>query len=308
MWDTVTFRYEFHHNPRPEEDDFLSLCDSAKPDPHKGEGNYACSYKSFRIYYRRAGYITFTGSLSKLFYGNNIQVLNTTDTMKAVALLEGHFGLILTACPLYRIDISNVVISRLKPTRYYPYLLKLKNYFRQPDRNSLYYHNGKKYSAVFYDKTAEAKNNNMNIPEQFRNRNLLRYEFRFKKVTKHFGRQVRLSELGDDEFLLYCFNIWKQTYNQIYKATKTIKMDYSKLNSATDWIDLFVKIGASTLDIQVDDLIDEADAQGAFKHPMAKSRAKSRIQKALSRELIEEDPIINEITKKINSVQLSLQD
>ena len=148
----------------------------------------------------------------------------------------------------------------------------------------------------------------MNIPEQFRNRNLLRYEFRFKKVTQHFGRQVRLSELGDDEFLLYCFNIWKQTYNQIYKTTKTIKMDYSKLNSATDWIDLFVKIGASNLNIQIDDLIDEADAQGALKHPMAKSRAKSRIQKALSRELIEEDPIINEITKKINSVQLSLQD
>lgn len=311
MWDTVWFKYEFAKQSMPVEDLFFSLCDSVAPAPYKGQGAYECYHKNMLILYvdrgQNNGYIMFQGSLSKYMYGNNIQTITTTDTHRAIEQLQDTFGLLFMDCPLQRLDVSNVINTLKEPTEYYPYLEGLSIgkdvYHKNVNTHSIYFDFStpsryRRMQIQFYDKVEEAKRHNIPVPTELEGLNLLRYEVRYLTPTTNFKRQILLSELTDIHFLELCFNDWKSIYNHITKKTSLFMPNYNEIKTYKDLQALAETVGYMVLGEAV---IHKADWNNYQNKSRALDKYRDRIS---SKKNLYEDPIIKEITDKINGFEL----
>lgn len=309
MWDTIKFRYEFAKQSMPVQDHFLELCDSVAPAPHKGQGAYECWYKNMHILYVGTGYIVFEGSIAKLAYGNNIQTINTSDTFRVIEQLQDHFKLLFMSCPLHRIDVSTVINTIYDPVKYFDYLMSLAIgsdlYQRDQHPHSLYYRFSTKSKyrrqhILFYDKVEEARKHNIPVPAEYEGLNLMRFEVRHLTPKSNFHRDkpIPLSELTDPHFLQLCLKDWKFKYNQITKKTIYNMPNYKEIKTPTDLRNLAELVGYLYLG---EDVVHKAN----FSNYEYKSRAKKRVQETLASVTnLHQDPIIQELTEKVNAFEL----
>ncbi len=101
---------------------------------------------------------------------------------------------------------------------YYDYLGDAQYYSRLEQNNGVYYNNTKR-QLVFYGKENEQKVKGQPIPKVYKNRNTLRYEFRFKKrLPQQLKRaEVKASLLYDEAFYIEMVDRWKDEYFSINK-------------------------------------------------------------------------------------------
>jgi hypothetical protein len=106
---------------------------------------------------------------------------------------------------------------------YYPYLGEAQYYKRLPQPNGLYYNNQLR-QLVFYGKEYEQKIKRQPIPELYKNRNVLRFEVRFKrKLRQQFNKpEITAGTLTDEAFFNGLVNRWKGEYEGIQKINSKL--------------------------------------------------------------------------------------
>jgi len=134
--------------------------------------------------------LSFYGSLTKLYYGNNIQYLNRRDTLHAINLLSKKIGVPIKGAVLTRVDFGLNVELDYPVHQYTNSILSYPRmeWMRLSSSVTFFTRYGSK-SLIFYDKIKETKNNSKEtyflLSRDSRNKNVIRYELRFSKRIKN---------------------------------------------------------------------------------------------------------------------------
>jgi len=125
---------------------------------------------------------------------------------------------------------------------YFKYLGESGHYQRSPQTNGLYYNLETQIrQLIFYDKLKEQKRKRFNIPDEFKNKHILRFEVRWlKDLCGQFNLpEITAEMLYDGEFYNTLVDRWQQEYFNIqkinnrttvvgnYKCTKSVNNDAS---------------------------------------------------------------------------------
>jgi hypothetical protein len=165
----------------------------------------------------------YDSSLCKYLLGDNFKTLTRGDTKRAIDKISDTLHLPFHLSNITRIDFANNLIMQFPEEIYYPYLGEAQYYKRLPQPNGLYYSNQLR-QLVFYGKEYEQKVKRQPIPELYRNRNVLRYEIRFKKqLRQQFKKPVITAGLLCNEtFYNELVNRWKGEYLAIQKINSKL--------------------------------------------------------------------------------------
>jgi len=190
-------------------------------------GEYVTGYlDSLKVSISENRVKVYDSSLCKYLLGDNFKTLTRGDTKRAIEKISDNLHLPFQLSNVTRIDFANNFIMQFPEEIYYPYLGEAQYYSRLPQPNGLYYNNQLR-QLVFYGKEYEQKVKRQPIPELYKNRNVLRYEIRFKKqLRQQFKKPVITAGLLTDEaFYNELLNRWKSGYFSIQKInSKLINM------------------------------------------------------------------------------------
>ena len=164
-------------------------------------------------------------SICKYYLGDNFKTLSKGEYKRAIEKISDNLHLPFHLADITRIDFAQNFIMQYEENLYYSYLGESNHYKRLPQPNGLYYSNGKR-QLLFYGKVHEQKEKGQPIPELYKNRNVLRFELRFKqRLRQQFNRpEIKAGLLYDEDFYRELIKQWKNEYLAIQKIN-------SKLNS-----------------------------------------------------------------------------
>lgn len=171
------------------------------------------------------------GSLSKYFFGNNINEMSRSGTQKAIECLSDTLHLPIEKAIVKKFHFGiNVMLSN-EPNIYFHYLGNCGKYLRLLQPNGINY---KVINSEFalYDKIKEVKHHREPIPPLYNNRHILRLESRFNNgINKYFNKaKIEASLLYDEDFYMEVNKDLQSTYQQINKI-KTFKIDMTEITT-----------------------------------------------------------------------------
>lgn len=157
------------------------------------------------------------GSLGKWVLGDNVQTLSRGDTAKAMEKLSDMMHLPMNQARVTRFDIGKNIPTKHGFEVYVGHFGEMGRYKRGYVNNTLYYETGTTKVCV-YDKLRQVKDDGGEIPELYRDCNLLRFEVRyFKRLPKIFKQDVMGETLTDEDFYIDVGKRWLKAYRQIHK-------------------------------------------------------------------------------------------
>lgn len=239
-------------------------------------------------------------SLCKYYLGDNFKTLTKGDTKRAIEQLSNNLHLPFHLANVTRIDFAKNLIMKYDEKVYYPYLGEAQYYSRLEQNNGLYYNNQLR-QLVFYGKEYEQKLKKQPIPELYKNRNVLRFEMRFRKRLREQLNQPEITAglLSNEVFYSSLVKRWKNEYLAIQKInSKLISM--KPTGSTKDLIEnmaLFqlIELGQP----QILSIIKEWQQKGLITKKQANDhRAKIKL---LAKTPIDEqgNELINELNQKV---------
>lgn len=249
--------------------------------------------------------VSVKGSLAKYHLNDNLQTLTRQDTEQAINSLSDELHLNLQKANISRVDFAHNFIMRYKPVTYYNYLGESQYFKRYLQPESLYYKNGNR-TKLFYDKRSEAKNKQVTVPEVLRDRNVLRYEIRYKR---RLGKQLNEPEvtaktLFKEQFYIKLVKRYVADYQSIHKNPE-INFDIENMSTPKDfWRQLaLMKVDEIGLN-ETMQLVEELRA----KDVMNKSEYYSRLKREIrdySKNLKASDSshLVAELDSKISSLK-----
>lgn len=261
-------------------------------DMKTGEIKFFGKIENLRASVRLNG-VFITGSLPKYFHGDNIHVLDRRATTQAIEKISDNLHLDVSSAQVTGLEFgANFVMS--KPVEEYLTRLgnmpRLERYGFKP--SAIYYKGrGREQQKVvaFYDKIAEAKEKNYEIPVGLDKANILRYELRLKN---HLARQMQ--ELLD-RYQRYYFSIIKRR-----KPKSNVMEEIKSMKDARDVLisKLLNKAGEGF----VEDYIRELKEASVFKDPKCYSRLKKEFQGiATKSNFTEDDDLIKELDDEVKN-------
>ena len=166
----------------------------------------------------------YDSSICKYYLGNNFKTLSKGDTQKAIQKISDYLHLPFYNSDVTRIDFSQNMIMKYDTKVYFSYLGEAQYYNRLEQNNGLYYNNQKR-QLLFYGKVQEQTLKGQNIPELYKNRNVLRFEMRFRKrLSQQLNQpEIKAKLLYDEEFYKYLVKRWKNEYLSIQKINSKLK-------------------------------------------------------------------------------------
>lgn len=168
----------------------------------------------------------YDSSLCKYYLGDNFKTLTKGDTQKAIQKISDCLHLPFDRANVTRIDFAKNLILEYDEKVYYPYLGEAQYYTRLPQNNGLYYNNQLR-QLVFYGKEYEQRLKHQPVPELYKDRNVLRFEMRFRKQLRQQLKQPEITAglLYDESFYGGLITRWKNEYLAIQKInSKLISM------------------------------------------------------------------------------------
>ncbi len=165
-------------------------------------------------------------SICKYYLGDNFKTLTKGDTKRAIEKISDSLHLPFHIANVTRIDFAKNLIMQYDEKLYYPYLGEAQYYTRLPQNNGLYYNNQLR-QLVFYGKEYEQRLKKQPIPEMYNDRNVLRFEMRFRKQLRKQLNQPEITAglLSNEEFYGSLVKRWKNEYFAIQKInSKLINM------------------------------------------------------------------------------------
>lgn len=175
-------------------------------------------YKNLRIkIYNRK--ISIVGSLSKFYFGNNLQTLQRFEVLNAFKALASALKIefdILVASRVMRLDIGLNLSTDYLPSAIIDMYTSSNRYRKDTynDAQSVYFQQENK-AIVLYDKTAEHNSHRKNSKI---NEDIVRFEFRVKNSTgiqNIFGGKIYAHQLYNPEFFERLLNILLENYNNL---------------------------------------------------------------------------------------------
>lgn len=190
---------------------------------HHLEG-YIGSY-FVKIYDNRG--ISLMGSLSTYYLPSNTYTLTLSTTKNAIEKLSDELHVDIKNAKVTRVDVSTVIPTTQPPSYYYPYLGDKPYFVRLLATKDTLYYKTQKRNIIFYDKIKDAIQRGAEIPTEYLNENLLRYEVRYMKELK---RQLKTSTnvtgalLTNSDFYYSIIQNWKNEFDSIQKLNSIITM------------------------------------------------------------------------------------
>ena len=250
----------------------------------------------------------FEGSISKYYLGDNIKSIGRSDTQRAIEHLSDTLQVNFIDSQVKRVDAGLSIDTQHPPKAYYSLFGVSERYTRNTYKGSLYYRLGQR-EKIFYNKLADAKAKGMFIPDFLANKNLFRYELRYKrKLDQQFNKaEILASDLYNEDFYMNLLDNWYKEYLNINKmATSQINPD--EIKTPSDFTNHILKsaILASGIDISehLEQQMNQAKAIGVFEPKDRKyyTRTKAMVNKMLSSGIQSE--LIQELdTKFKNQIQ-----
>jgi hypothetical protein len=194
----------------------------------------------YKITISRQGVNIKNGSLCKYYLGDNFKTLVRADTQRAIEKLADTLHLPIEKATVTRLDIAQNFIVRNPVQVYYNHPGELKYSTRSPITNGAGDIEGMYYFKrlgllLFYNKVKEQRDKGQPIPELYQNRNVLRYEQRYKNnLSKSFNvERVTAAMLFDEAFYINVINLWKENYFNI-KKINDISLNFEAMKGKTD--------------------------------------------------------------------------
>jgi len=160
--------------------------------------------------------IKIKGSLSKYYFGNNFETLTIEQTKDVVEKICDNLHLDVREAVINRIDFATNFIVSEPPLNYYSFFGDAARLNKSQQGTTLYFSN-KSRSIVFYDKCKEAKARRMHIPDEFNGKNVLRYEYRLKRLKIN---QITLEDLYRKETFNWFVDEWQRRYFSIRRIPR----------------------------------------------------------------------------------------
>jgi hypothetical protein len=248
------------------------------------------------------------GSLCKYHLGNSFQTLTRQETKKAIELLSDLLHLPVDKARVSRFDIAQNIILQNPVEVYYNHLGELKNCKRSPvtdgsgNTEGIYYF-GSNTLCCFYNKLNERKKKGQPIPELYQNRNVLRYEQRYKsRLAKTLNVETVTAEmLYSEAFYIEILNRWRDNYFAI-KKTNDITLNFGLMKGKKDLYNLGV---LALVEMQGGELNLKSQIQEAQKSGKLSKKAAFDLKQAVDAACKEKEGItakseaITELDKKI---------
>ena len=178
-------------------------------------GEYITGYlESLKVSISESRVKIYDCSLCKYYLGDNFKTLTKGDTKRAIQKISESLHLPFDRANITRIDFAKNLIMQYDEKVYYPYLGEAQYYNRLPQNNGLYYNNQLR-QLVFYGKEYEQKLKRQPVPEMYQNRNVLRFEMRFRKQLRQQLKQPEITAglLYDETFYRGLVTRWKSEYS-----------------------------------------------------------------------------------------------
>lgn len=165
----------------------------------------------------------YNSSLCKYYLGDNFKTLSKGDTKQAIEQISDNLHLPFEKANVTRIDAARNLILKHKQKSYFSHLGEAQYYNRLEQNNGLYYNNQMR-QLVFYGKVHEQTIKGQPIPEPYKERNVLRYELRFrKKLRNQFNKPaITAALLYDEDFYYSLVKRWKNEYLNIQKINSKL--------------------------------------------------------------------------------------
>jgi len=190
-------------------------------------GEYVSGYlESLKVNVSANKVKVYNSSICKYYLGDNFKTLSKGDTKRAIEKISDCLHVPIDLANVTRIDIAHNIIMKYPESLYLSYLGESRYYNRLPQNNGLYYNN-KLRQLLFYGKVHEQKIKKQPIPELYQNRNVLRYEMRFKKRLREQLKQPQITAglLSNEVFYSSLVKMWQSEYFSIQKInSKLINM------------------------------------------------------------------------------------
>ena len=273
-----------------------------------GEIKFLGEIENLRASVRFNG-VFITGSLPKYIYGDNIHVLDRRATTQAIEKISDNLHFDVSLAKVTGLEFgANFVLS--KPVEEYLTRLgnmpRLERYGFNP--SAIYYKGrGKKQQkgGAFYDKIAEAKEKNYEIPVGLDKENILRYELRLRN---HLARQmqeqqVTASTLTNLNFYRGLLDRYQRYYFSIIKRRKSKSNVMGKIKYVKDARDVLMsKLLNKAGEGVVEDFIRDLKEASVFKDPKYYSRLKKELQGiATKSDFTEDDDLIKELDDEVKN-------
>jgi len=242
--------------------------------------------------------IKIKGSLSKYFFGNNLETLTIDKTKNAVDKICDSLHLDVNDATISRIDFATNFIVTEPPQNYYSFFGDATRLNKSIQGTTLYFSN-KSRAIVFYDKVNEAKAHRMQIPNEFRDKNVLRYEYRLKRIKRN---RITLKDLYSKEIFNWLIDQWLQRYHSIRRIPRLrIKEEAKEMKNLKafegyGWKLLIQQIGGIE---SFYSLLDDEVRRGTISK-QNKCYYKKKFDKIFnSTDLFEPNTLINELDGKV---------
>lgn len=254
-------------------------------------------------------------SLSKLLKGNNIYSLSFFEVIKALQLIEKRLDVSIMKGIIRRLDCEMTLETLLKPIVYFRYLGNSRYYIRKEIQGTSFYYSNKSRSINIYDKIKERKDKKEEIPFEFKEKNILRFECRYKNTfLKTIAKRNCLEVLKVEDLInpTVYKNLSEMIYNEyesIVKLNKYVISNFGKtVGSKSELMKHLANIGIESLG-GVNAVQEMIDASRPFNCDVRKEyfsrRKKNIVDIAASSKMVFIGNIITEIDEKIKEKHYS---
>ena len=257
------------------------------------------------------GGLSIVGSLPKFMYGSNIYPLDRKATGEAINKIEDALHLSLTNAKVTGFEFGCCFLMRHRVKEYLDRLGDMPRLQRYRfNKETLYYkHRGQQQPKTFcyYDKVADAKKKQMDIPTGLQDANLLRCELRLDGRLPHQLNvpEVTASTLSDRRFNKIVMSRFQNDYFSIVKINRLKDNVMSEIKTVSDAFDcLLGKLMNQTGQSQefIDDFLQELKDADVFKDRVSYTRLKKKIERAASKSnLTITDELISELDDEIRN-------
>lgn len=243
--------------------------------------------------------VSIEGSPNKYWHGYNDAKLTRQEFQHTIEKLSDTFSFEVNQAKATQLDFAHNFVMKEPVQAYYPYLGMSSRFTRVLDRNSLYYRNKRKV-IIFYDKLAEIQANKVPVPFAWQNKNVLRFEVRFKgRLLQLFNRQtLTAKDLANEVFYMEVVNKWVNEYLNINKnKVMTPNIDNFTSKKAKDYL-----LSALVDEIGQNKVMDLVNGwENKFTTKKEAQRFKNSLKDLTG--LNEESELINELTNKIVDIK-----
>lgn len=257
------------------------------------------------------GGLSIVGSLPKYMYGSNIYPLDRQTTAEAISKIEDALHLSLADAKVTGFEFGCCFLMRHRVKEYLDRLGSMPRLQRYRfNQETLYFkHRGQQQPKTYcyYDKVADAKRKQMEIPTGLQDANLLRCELRMDGRLPHQLNvpEVKASTLCDRHFYKMVMKRFQDAYFAISKFKRLKDNAMSEIRTVQDAFDCFVgKLITQTgqSQEQIDAFLQELRSADVFKDRVNYSRLKQKLEKAASKaNLSMDDELVRELDDEIRN-------